>query len=100
MAACGGYGRSVWVKPIVFSQHALDNTGDRGSSREEVEASVRLGERIPAKQGRIAFRKTFAFDSEWKGKHYEAKQVMPIVVEEADALVVVTVYVFFIGGTQ
>jgi len=36
----------------------------------------------------------------WKGKYYQAKQVMPIVVEEPDRFVVVTVYVFFIGGIK
>jgi hypothetical protein len=88
------------VKPIAFSQHALDNTGDRGATREVVEEAIRLGEGIPAKQGRIAFRKNFPFHSTWRGKQYETKQVVPIVIEEPDGLVVVTVYVFFIGGAQ
>ncbi len=88
------------MKPIVFSQHALDNLGDRGATRAEVEEAIRLGEQVPAKQGRTAFRKNFPFRSQWKGKLYETKQVMPIAVEEPDRLVVVTVYVFFIGGAQ
>lgn len=29
---------------------------------------------------------------------FQAKQVMPIIVEEANRFVVVTVYVFFLGG--
>jgi hypothetical protein len=86
------------LKAIVFSQHALGNLEDRGATQNEVEEAIRFGEQIPAKQGRIAFRKNFPFHAIWKGKLYETKQVMPIVVEEQDAWVVVTVYAFFIGG--
>jgi hypothetical protein len=88
------------VKLVAFSRHALDNLGDRGATRGEVEEAIRAGERVPAKLGRVAFRKSFPFRSTWKGRFYEAKQVMPIVVEEADRWVVVTVYVFFIGGAR
>lgn len=88
------------TKPIVFSQHALDNMGDRGATREEVEQAIRFGEQIPAKRGRSAFRKNFAFHKEWKGKSYETKQVAAVAVEERGRWVVVTVYVFFIGGER
>jgi hypothetical protein len=87
-------------KPIKFSRHALDNMFDRGASREEVGQTIRTGERLPAKKGRIAFRKNFSHNGIWKSKYYQAKQVMPIAVEESDRFVVVTVYVFFIGGAR
>lgn len=86
------------MKPIVFSQHALDQLGDRGASEKEVKEAIQAGEEIPAKKGRRAFRKNFPFGSKWKGKYYEVKQVMPIVVEEAEQTVVVTVYVFYFGS--
>ncbi len=52
------------------------------------------------------FRKNFAFNSQWRGKHYElplrpsaslraVKQVAPVVAEEAYRLVVVTVFVYY-----
>jgi len=85
-------------KPIKFSRHALDNISDRGASREEVEQAIRTGERLPAKKGRIAFRKNFSHHGMWKGKYYQAKQVMPVVIEEPHRFVVLTVYVFFLGG--
>ncbi|MCX8014669.1 MAG: DUF4258 domain-containing protein [candidate division WOR-3 bacterium] len=85
-------------KPIIFSQHALDQLHDRGTSQDEVEQAIRQGEEIPAKKGRLAFRKNFPFQSEWNGKYYEIKQVMPIVIEEPTQIVVITVYVFYIGG--
>ncbi|MBI5409788.1 MAG: DUF4258 domain-containing protein [Nitrospirae bacterium] len=87
-------------KAVRFSRHALDNMADRGASEEEVELTIRTGERSPAKKGRLSFRKNFSYDAMWKGKRYQAKQVMPIVVEEPDRFVVVTVYVFFIGGAK
>lgn len=87
-------------KPIKFSQHALDNMADRRASREEVELTIRTGECFPAKKGRLSFRKNFSYNAMWKGKFYHVKQVMPIVAEESDRFVVVTVYVFFIGGAK
>jgi hypothetical protein len=87
-------------KPIKFSQHALENLFDRGASKEEAEQAIRTGEQLPAQKGRIAFRKNFTHNAMWKGKYYQAKQVMPIVVEEPEKFVVVTVYVFFIGGIK
>ena len=90
----------VNIKPIEFSQHALDNMMDRGALKEEVELTIRTGESLPAKKGRISFRKNFNYNNIWKGKYYQAKQVLPIVVEEPDCFVVITVYVFFIGGVK
>lgn len=87
-------------KPIKFSQHAIDNMADRGASKEEVEMAIRAGEYFPAKKGRLAFRKNFSYNALWKGRYYQVKQVMPIVVEEPNRFVVVTVYVFFIGGVK
>lgn len=85
-------------KPINFSQHALDNMDDRGASKEEVELTIRTGESFPAKKGRLSFRKNFSYNDQWKGKFYQVKQVMPIVVKEPGRFVVVTVYVYYIGG--
>ena len=45
------------MKTIVLSQHALEQMPDRGTTREEVEAAIHAGERVPAKEGRIAFAK-------------------------------------------
>jgi len=85
------------LKKIIFSQHALDQLIDRGASQEEVKAAIREGEEAPAKKGRMAFRKNFHFGSKWKDKYYEVKQVMPIIVEEGEEIIVITVYVFYFG---
>jgi hypothetical protein len=85
-------------KTIKFSQHALDNMADRGASREEVELAIRTGECFPAKKGRLSFRKNLSYNTIWKGKFYQVKQVMPIVADEPETFVVITVYAFFIGS--
>ncbi len=86
-------------KPIVFSVHTLERLPERGITREEVEATIRTGEKLPAKSGRISYRKNFPFEGKWKNRYYDIKQVMPIVVEEGDRLVVVTAYAFYFGGS-
>jgi hypothetical protein len=86
------------VKPILFSQHAIDQMINREVLQEEVETAIYEGELVPAKKGRIAFRKNFSFESEHKGKYYDIKQVMPIVAEEQDCYIVITVYAFYFGG--
>lgn len=88
------------MKRIVFSQHALDQMADRGAGREEVELAIHDGELMPARGRRLSYRKNFPFNQQWKGKPYSVKQVMPVVVEESDKIVVVTVYVFYFGGTE
>ena len=86
------------MKPIAYSHHALEQMRDRGATTEEVEEAVRTGEKIPAKVGRLAFRRNFPFQGEWQSSYYETKQVMPIVVEETNRIIVVTVYVSYFGG--
>jgi len=88
------------MKHIVFSPHAREQLALRGGTEAEAQAAILEGERLPAELGRAAFRKNFPFLSDWKGRYYEVKQVMPVVVEEEDATVVVTVYVFYFGGSE
>lgn len=54
--------------------------------------------KYPLKEGRRAFRKNFPFASQWKGRYYDFKQVMPVVADEPQCYVVITVYVFYFGG--
>jgi hypothetical protein len=50
---------------------------------------------VPVKRGRLAYRKNFQYERPWGGREYAIKQVLPAVAEEADELVVVTVYTFY-----
>jgi len=82
-------------KRIDFSSHAREKALDRGASESEVQAAILAGGPEPARKGRVLFRKNFPFDGWWRGKHYVVKQVAPVVVEEEDRFVVVSVYVYY-----
>lgn len=82
-------------KPIAFSPHALEKMADRGVSKSEVESAIRTGNPEPARKGRFMFRKIFAYNSLWRGKYYSIKQIVPVVAEEPEHLVVVTVYAYY-----
>jgi hypothetical protein len=83
------------LKPILFSNHAREQMAERGAGEEEVVETIRCGEQVPAKKGRVGYRKNFQYNRLWGGRLYAVKQVLAIVVEERDALVVVTVYTFY-----
>lgn len=82
-------------KPIQFSQHAREQMVERGADQNEVIETIRTGEQVPAKHGRLGYRKNFQYNRLWGGRTYAIKQVLAIVVEELDALIVVTVYTFY-----
>ncbi len=41
------------------------------------------------------FRLSFEFSKQWQGKFYPVKQAVPVVAEESDRLIVVTVFVYY-----
>ncbi len=57
--------------------------------------SVGKGAREPAKHGRELCRYSFAYDKLWQGRYYAIKQVAPVIKEESDEIVVITVYTFY-----
>jgi len=83
------------MKKIIYSKHALEQMEERGATKNEVEEAICRGEKIPAKKERLSFRLNFQYNSEWGGKKYAIKQVMPVVAEENNKLIVVTVYTFY-----
>jgi len=83
------------VKPVVLSTHARQRLKERGTDESEVRQAVQNGARTPAREGRIWCRLNFEFKSTWQGKYYAVKQVAPVIVENPDRIVVVTVYTFF-----
>jgi hypothetical protein len=64
---------------------------ERGATEVEVIATVREGERFPAKFGRAGFRRNFAFDGEWHRRRYPTKQVEAFAVKEGVNWLVITV---------
>jgi hypothetical protein len=83
------------MKSIRLSAHALSYVGRRGFTVAEVEDTIRDNRWEPAELGRMECRKKFRFNREWNNKLYVTKEVRPIFVEEADEIVVVTVYTYF-----
>ena len=80
------------VKQVVFSRHARQQMLERGAAEEEVVEAIASGERIPAKHGRVAYRRNFQLNRTWGGRCYRIKQVMPITTEEHGQTIVITVY--------
>jgi hypothetical protein len=82
-------------KPIRLSGHARGQVAFRGTTEEEVGEAVRTSPWVPAELGRLECRKDYRFEALWNGVWYQTRQVRPIFVEEADEIVVVTVYVYY-----
>ena len=80
---------------IRLHAHAIDRLTERGASEAEVIATVEGGERLPARFGRHAFRRNFAYNAMWRGRLYATKQVEAIAVEEEGWLVITVMVRFF-----
>jgi hypothetical protein len=68
---------------------------ERGATEEDVRLAIQIGEREPAQRGLYQYRLNVELKREWDGRYYGVQQVVPVVAEEEDRLVVVTVYTFF-----
>jgi len=80
---------------VELHPHARQRMGERGTTEEEIAATVRRGERSSAKFGRTAFRRNFPFDAEWRGRRYATKQVEAYAIQEGGRWLVITVIVRF-----
>ena len=74
------------MKKVLLHPHAEGRLLERGATVDEVITTVCEGERFPAKYGRAGFRRNFAFDGVWRGRHYATKQVIASAVEEQESL--------------
>lgn len=68
---------------------------ERGAREEDVIEAIRIGEREPAQRGLVLYRLNLEFKREWDGRYYGVQQVAPVVAEEPERFVVVTVYAFY-----
>ena len=68
---------------------------ERGTNEGDVREAIRIGMREPAQRGLVLYRLNLEFKREWDGRYYGVQQVVPIVAEEEDRIVVVTVYTFY-----
>lgn len=67
----------------------------RGASEGEILLAIAGGEKENAQRGLSLYKINFEFNDKWCGKYYKIKQVAPIVAEEENRLVIVTVYTFY-----
>jgi hypothetical protein len=83
------------MEKVRLHPHALERLTERGATEQEVVATVRQGERFPAKFDRTGFRRNFAFRGEWLGRWYASKQVEAYAVEEDGWLVITVIVKYF-----
>jgi hypothetical protein len=83
------------AKPVIFTHHARERMQERGAREEDVRAALRLGQREPTQRGLAQYRLNIEFRREWAGRYYGVQQIVPAVDEEAERIVVVTVYTFY-----
>ena len=75
--------------------HAAARLIERGATEAEVVSAVKTGEKFSAKFGRTGFRRNFAYNGQWRGRHYATKQVEAIAVEDGRGWLVITMLVKF-----
>jgi len=68
---------------------------ERGASEEEVKEAIQNAKWQMAEKGRFTASLAFSFNNDHYGRFYRAKEVVPIFIEEAERIVVITVYTFF-----
>jgi hypothetical protein len=83
------------MKPIRLTKHALEQCKERGATEGEVKQAIEQGTREAAKRGREICRINLSYGKMWQGKFYPIKQVAPVIKEESDEIVVITVYTFY-----
>ena len=77
--------------PVNLHPHARDRLEERGATKDEVQITVEQGEQFPAKFDRTGFRRNFRFDQDWRGKHYNTKQIEAYAVQEGEDWLVITI---------
>lgn len=82
------------MKPIDFTRHARARIVERLASEAEVIGTIRHATWQSAEKGRYRASKWYPFRREHAGTFYTGKDVEPVFVDEADRIVVITVYVY------
>lgn len=80
---------------IQIDPHTLERAEERGANEDEIRDVIDTGFAIPAKYGRMAKAKIYQFEKKRDGKYYEQKRVEVIYAIEKNAVITITVYVFY-----
>ena len=83
------------MKSIRLTRHAHEQAIERGAEETEILEAITKGSCELTKHGRMLYRYNFEFGKHWQGKHYSIKQVAPVIKEELNEIVVITVYTFY-----
>ena len=86
----------IATKPIVFSEHVQAYAENRGVTLDEIVAAIRTEKWHLQTSGRFECRKNFAHATRWDGVRCDTKQVRAVFFDEPTAIVVVTVYGYFV----
>lgn len=82
-------------KKIIFTQHSLERISKRGTTKEEVIEAIEFGNRESANGNKIMCRLNLPYNKIWLDTSYPIKQVAPIIVDEGNEIIVITVYTFY-----
>ncbi len=80
---------------IQIDPHTLARAEERGTNENEIRDVIDTGFAIPAKYGRIAKAKVYEFKEKRQGKYHEQKRVEVVYMIEKNAVITITVYVFY-----
>lgn len=83
------------MKSVRLTKHAQEQCIERGATESEVRYTIFNGYREPAKLGREICRFSFPYNKNWQGKFYAVKQVAPVIKEEQNEILVITVYTMY-----
>ncbi len=75
--------------------HTLERAEERGTNEGEIRDVIETGFSVPAKYGRIGRGKVYEFKQTRHGRYYEQKRVEVFYTIERNAMITVTVYVFY-----
>ena len=88
------------MKPVVFTRHASQRLAERMTTEEEVIQAIRDAPWVRSDRQRYSATKWYPFNEVHEGFFYAGKDVCPIFADEAERLVVVTLYVYFNQRTE
>lgn len=80
---------------IQIDLHTLERAEERGTNEEEMKDAIHTGFSIPGKHGRTGKGKIYNFEQKRHNKYYDQKRVEVFYIIEGDAIISVTVYVFY-----
>ena len=80
---------------IQIDPHTLERAEERGTNEEEIKDVINTGFTIQGKYGRIGKAKVYDFKQIRHNEYYEQKRVEVFYIAEEDAIITVTVYVFY-----